>query len=92
MHAFATSFELYDPQRVDTSHRFQDSHARKAEHEHYASHIAETVHDLIHMGVVQEGEDYSEMTMDELVKTVSTQVYYLPKAFDHTHDLLAQIQ
>ena len=44
------------------------------------------------MGVVQEGEDYSEMTMEDLLNMVSTQIFYLPKAFDETSDLLAQNQ
>ena len=43
------------------------------------------------MGVVQEGEDYSEMTIEDLMNMVSTQVFYLPRTFDQTTDLLAQV-
>ena len=52
------SFKVFDPTVVKMSHHFEDSHARRAEHDHFASGMADTISDLIHMGAVEQGEDF----------------------------------
>ena len=68
---FLNSFKVYDPTQVKTNHHFEDSHALKAEHEHYASSIAATITDLIHVGVHDMGEDFEELDDDEMMEMIA---------------------
>ena len=74
------SFELYDPTVVQTSHHYEDSHKRKAEHEHYASSISATINDLIHVGVVDMEED--DLSEDDMMEMIAMQMYYMSHTFD----------
>ena len=60
------SFKLFDPTVASTNHHFEDSHARKAEHDHYSETLANTVQDLIHMGAIESGEEFDELSGDDL--------------------------
>lgn len=42
------SLKVFDPMKANTNHHFQDSHEKKAEHQHFADTIASKVNDLIH--------------------------------------------
>lgn len=54
---YVNSFELYDPIEVNSSHHFQDSHARKAAHDAMFSGMSDTISDLIHNHDNDEEED-----------------------------------
>ena len=86
---FVNSFKLFDPTVIKTNHHFEDSHAMRAEHDHYGSSIAATISDLIHMGAVQTGEEFADMDTEEMVETVAIQTYYLQTHLDYTHELLS---
>ena len=60
------SFKLLDPTVAQTNHHFEDSHRKRAEHDHYAEGLSETVIDLIHMGAVDEGEDFEDLSAEDL--------------------------
>ena len=68
---FLNSFKVFDPTTVATNHHFEDSHAQRVEHDHYASSIAATISDLIHIGAHDMGEDFDDMDIDELLETVA---------------------
>ena len=88
---FVNSFDLLDPKTPQTSHHQEDSHQRKAEHEHYAESIAATVSDLIHTGAHEMGEDFEDMTADELMEIIAEQTFYMHHEFDYTNQLLHQM-
>jgi len=88
-HNYINSFELYDPTEVSTSHHYEDSHARKAEHEHYGTSIAATITDLIHDGA--EEMDEVQWNEEDLMEITSTQMFWMPKNFEYTESLLQQM-
>lgn len=53
------------------SHHFEDSHQRRAEHDHYAHDLADRVGDFIHFGAVEQGEDWENMDLEELIETIA---------------------
>ena len=88
---FVNSFKLFDPTSVKMSHHFEDSHARRAEHDQYASAISATITDLIHDGVVVDGEDFWEMEPDELLDSLAIEMFYMQPLLDDTHSFLSQM-
>ena len=68
---FVNSFDLLDPKTTQSSHHQEDSHAKKAEYEHYAESISATVADLIHIGAHEMGEDFDEWTADDLMEIIA---------------------
>ena len=51
---YLNSFKLYNPKTILTSQNYEDDHAKEAALDH-----KELVSDLIHMGVVEQDEDFS---------------------------------
>lgn len=72
---YVNSFKVFDPTNGKSNHRFEDSHARKAEREHYAASIADTISDLIHHDEDEEfgeGDNFMYMDTEEALETIST--------------------
>ena len=84
---FVNSFKVFDPTHVQSNHHFEDSHARKAEREHYALSIADTVTDLIHDQ--SDEEDFLDLATEEALEVVASQVFYLQYRLADTHNMLA---
>ena len=78
---------------MQTNHHYEDSHRRRAEHDHYTQAIADSIEDLIHTGVLlEEGEDFSSINREELLETIALQNYYLHPLLTDTGNLLASVQ
>ena len=88
---FVNSFKMFDPTTPSTNHHFEDSHAMRAEHDHYARSKADTIADLIHIGAHDLGEDFEEMDTDDLLETIAIQTFYMHRMFEYTHGLLYQM-
>lgn len=73
---FVNSFKVFDPTNVKSNHRFEDSHARKAEREHYATSIAETISDLIHDHDGEE-DNFQDLELEDALETVAIQDFQL---------------
>jgi len=55
------------------NHHFEDSHARRAEHDHYAESISAMISDLIHDGAEEMGEEFDDMTAEGLREVLAVQ-------------------
>ena len=49
----------------------------RAEHDHYASSMAATISDLIHIGAHDMGEDFEEMETEDMLERISEQNFYM---------------
>ena len=85
------SFKLLDPTQAQTNNHFEDSHQRRAEHDHYAEGLSKEVLDLIHMGAVNEGEEFEDLTADDLREAIGYQTFYMQRNFDHAHNYLSSV-
>jgi len=59
--------------KANTNHHFQDSHEKKAEHQHFADTIASKVNDLIHDRKSDQGVDPHSLNTDELREAIGRQ-------------------
>ena len=68
-----------------------DSHRLKAENESWSETVLDVVKDLIHDSASLSGDDFSEMTIEELYENISLAGYHLIPAIEKSDKLLSDV-